>query len=49
MRLCIINGANYSSEIAPVGQTPAHVPQLMHESASMLYCVSPAEIAPTGH
>ena len=36
-------------EIAPVGQTPAQVPQSMHFPASMLYCESPWEIAPTGH
>ena len=35
--------------IAPVGQTPAHVPQSRQASASITYCVSPAEIAPTGH
>ena len=36
-------------EIAPVGQTPAQVPQSMQVSAAMLYCESPWEIAPTGH
>lgn len=40
---------NYSSSIAPVGHTPAHVPQLMQLSASITYCPSPSAIAPTGH
>ena len=40
---------NYSSEIAPVGHTPAQVPQLIQVSASITYWLSPSEIAPTGH
>ncbi len=38
----------YSSEIAPTGQLPAHVPQEIHVSGSITYCPSPSEIAPTG-
>ena len=40
---------NYSSEIAPVGHTPAQVPQLIQVSASITYCPSPSAIAFTGH
>ena len=40
---------SYSAEIAPTGQTSAHVPQSTHVAGSILYCVSPSEIAPTGH
>ena len=39
----------YYSEIAPTGQTPAHVPQLMHEFSSISYCPDPSAIAFTGH
>ena len=41
--------SDYSSLIAPVGQTPAHVPQLTQEPASITNWLSPWEIAPTGH
>jgi hypothetical protein len=37
------------SLIAPVGHTPAQVPQLMQVSASISYFPSPWEIAFTGH
>ena len=40
---------NYPSLIAPVGQTPAQVPQEMQASASITYWLSPWEIALTGH
>ena len=48
-RFVLIFCENYSAEIAPVGQTPSHVPQLTHASASITYCPSPWLIAPTGH
>jgi hypothetical protein len=38
----------YSSEIAEVGHSPAHEPQLMHFSASILRALSSSEIALTG-
>lgn len=34
--------------MAPVGQTPAQVPQSMQTEASIWYCVSPWEMAETG-
>ena len=40
---------NYSWLIAPVGQTPAQVPQSIQVSASISNLLSPAEIALTGH
>lgn len=43
------NPKNYSSLIAPVGQTPAHVPQLTQAPASITNWLSPWLIAPTGH
>lgn len=39
----------YPSEIASVGQTPAHAPQLMQASASITRAPSASLIAPTGH
>ena len=39
---------NYS-EIAPTGQTPAHVPQEIQEFSSISYCPAPSAIAFTGH
>ena len=41
--------ANYFSEGAPTGQTPAQAPQLMQVPSSITYLPSPAEIAETGH
>jgi hypothetical protein len=38
----------YSSAIAEVGHSLAHVPQLMHFSASILRALSSSAIAPTG-
>ena len=38
-----------ASSITPIGQVPAHAPQLMQESASISYLSSPSAIAPTGH
>lgn len=43
------SGCYQSSLIAPVGHTPAQVPQEMQASASITYWLSPWEIAPTGH
>jgi hypothetical protein len=39
----------YSSEIASVGQTPAHAPQLIQASASITRAPFASLIAPTGH
>lgn len=39
---------SYSSEIADTGQTPAHAPQEMQTSGSIVYCASPEAIAETG-
>lgn len=38
----------YASEIADVGHTPTHVPQLMHVASSITRALSTSEIAPTG-
>ena len=40
---------DYSSTIASVGQTLAHVPHSTQVSASITYLPSPPEIASTGH
>lgn len=37
------------SEIAPTGQTPAHVPHEMHDASSISNFPSPSAIAFTGH
>ena len=40
---------DYSSEIAPTGQTEAQEPQLTHESALIALLSSTSEIAADGH
>ena len=34
---------------ASTGQTPAHVPQLMHADSSITKQLSPCDMHPTGH
>ena len=45
----VLENLRYPPETAPVGQTPAQVPQEMQASASITYWLSPWEIALTGH
>ena len=47
--MCFFYIIIYSSSGASTGQTPAHVPQPMHEFASIMYLSSPCDMHSTGH
>ena len=40
---------DYSSEITPVGQVPAHATHEIHAEASISYLPTPSAIETTGH
>jgi hypothetical protein len=46
--VCLKTESAYSSAIAEVGHSLAHVPQLIHFAASILRALSSSAIAPTG-